>query len=70
MIEDERSIRILEIIRNAPMTTDDIQRYLGEKRFDCPDDLIRILNKMKRQGMIMGGPNPTTGGWLWWEAKR
>ena len=64
--KDDRSKRILEIIHGTPMTTDDIQRSLGEESFACPEDLIRILNKMKRQGTIKGRPNPIDGGWSWW----
>ena len=59
-------MRILEIIQDTHMTTNDIQDYLGDNKFACPEDLIRILNKMKRQGKIKGGPNPDDGCWSWW----
>ena len=60
---------IIRAIKDQEMTTKEIQRALGPVVGQCPDEIVRELARMRRQGLIKGEVSQEKGGWVWWMEK-
>lgn len=47
-------------------TADLAARLESYFRYRCPDDLIRTMNKYRREGLVKGKVSFEDGGWIWW----
>ncbi|TQS81718.1 hypothetical protein A3207_05735 [Candidatus Methanomassiliicoccus intestinalis] len=47
-------------------TTLELEAAMADQGTQCPDDLARTLNVLKRKGMICGEVSTERGGWVWW----
>ena len=61
---NETERRVLDEIGGKPISTKVLGVKLG-KLGDCPDELLRILNKLRRKGLINGVFSKDSGEWLW-----
>ncbi len=57
-------IRAILAMKRA--TTSELYVTLKERKVQCPDDLARTLNIMRRKGLIKGEVSQEKGGWVWW----
>lgn len=57
---------IFSALKSNPMTTLDIGRIITQKGNQCPDEIARILGRMRRKGIIKGEISPERGCWIWW----
>jgi hypothetical protein len=64
-IETLRVQSIIAVLQSFPKSTREIEIELGEYPSQCPEELLRLLNIMRRQGIIEGKPDLEKGGWLW-----
>ena len=58
---------LLQVITELPLTLDEINSKLGNINFGCPDDLLRILNVLRKKGLINGEFSKSSGKWVWWK---
>jgi hypothetical protein len=65
--EEEKYLKILEIITAEPQTTEQILFYLKENEFRCPDGVLKILNMLRKKGKIKGVVSRDAGKWIWWK---
>jgi hypothetical protein len=61
---------IIRALRDQEMTTEEIQRALDPIVGQCPDEIVRELARMRRQGLINGEISQEKGGWVWWVEKK
>jgi len=57
---------IIETLKGHTLTTLEIEVKLKKINAQCPDDLARTLNVMRRKGLIKGEVSVERGGWVWW----
>lgn len=56
----------MRAFESRQLTTIELEAILHEKGAQCPDDLARTLNIMRRKGLIKGAISTERGGWVWW----
>jgi hypothetical protein len=61
--------QIMRLLRNQSLTTDELKGRLEGIGPECPDDLVGLLNKMRREGTIEGKVSFEKRGWIWWVSK-
>lgn len=58
---------IWEVLGEDRVTTREATERLDHLfGYRCPDDLAKTLNKLRRNGLIMGEVSVERGGWVWW----
>lgn len=58
---------ILELLgKGEPLTVQEIQKAAWASNINCPDELIRLLSRMKVKGLIEGKLSPERRGWVWY----
>ncbi|MDD1755552.1 MAG: hypothetical protein LUQ39_01775 [Methanomassiliicoccales archaeon] len=66
MVENTET-SILEYLTTIPITTSELQKKYVLLDQHCPDDLVKILMKMRKKGRIEGTFSINEGGWVWWK---
>jgi hypothetical protein len=61
----ERSI--LQYLTTIPTTTSELQKKYLHLNQRCPDDIVKVLMKMKKKGLIEGTFSINGGEWVWWK---
>lgn len=64
MMDDAQKI-ILELLLKQDATTGEVVMHLEKHGSKCPDDVVRLLNKMKKNGLIDGIRVDDNTLWLW-----
>jgi len=65
-ITDTQHIVIFRLLKGHKLTTIEIGNKLESIDRECPDDLARTLNIMRRKGFINGELSTEKGAWVWW----
>jgi hypothetical protein len=67
MMVENIEASILQYLTTIPITTSELQKkyFLLDQR--CPDDIVKVLMKMKKKGLIEGTFSVKEGGWVWWK---
>jgi len=60
---------IMRALKDQKMTTKEIQLTLSPVIGQCPDEIVRELARVRRQGLIKGEVSQEKGGWVWWVEK-
>jgi hypothetical protein len=63
---EEHHQAIIQLLRKKPLTTIELEAIFIKDGSQCPDDLARTLNIMRRKGLIKGEVSTERGGWVWW----
>jgi hypothetical protein len=63
---NDRDKVIIRILDGKLLTTLELEVILNIEGTQCPDDLVRTLNVMRRKGLIKGEVSTERGGWVWW----
>ncbi len=66
--EAEEFVMIL-LEQNELLTTREIEEAASKRNVNCPDAIIRFLNKMKLKGLIKGKLSVEHRGWVWYREK-
>jgi hypothetical protein len=67
MMVENTETSILEYLTTIPITTSELQKKYVLLDQHCPDDLVKILMKMRKKGRIEGTFSINEGGWVWWK---
>lgn len=62
----DRERTILRSLYEKRLTTIELEKQMKDQGDQCPDDLARTLNIMRRKGLIRGEVSTERGGWVWW----
>ena len=66
MSQDDRiGERILEILSDQEMTTDEIVSRLEKEDEECSERAVRVLMLLKFRGKVVGEYSPERKSWLW-----
>jgi hypothetical protein len=65
-LNDERYKAVTSLLSDKKLTTIELEIFLKGHDAQCPDDLARTLNVMRRKGLIKGEVSTERGGWVWW----
>jgi len=63
----DRYHSVIDVITTVPQLTKEIDDKLGKDGLGCPDDLVKILTKLKKNGKIKGQFSKEGNGWEWWK---
>ncbi len=66
MLPLETMKAVTSLLSGRSLSTIEIEQELSRLHANCPDDLARSLNAMRRKGMIKGEVSQEKGGWVWW----
>jgi len=56
----------LVVFLKEPRTVLELNEALKEKSLACPDDLARLLSKMRKNGEIKGRFSDEKAAWVYW----
>jgi predicted transcriptional regulator len=63
--KDQSEKEILLILSKIPLSSKEIEIKLSKDKI-CPDDTIRLLNRLRKKGIVSGCLNRELGEWFWW----
>jgi len=67
MTQNEAEEFVLELLRKkGVMTTTEIEAVAMDRSVQCPDAVVRFLNRMKMKGLIGGKLSMEHRGWVWY----
>ncbi len=58
---------LLEIITQEAKSTIQVECIFRARYPDCPDNVARMLNKLRKKGKIHGAVSVEKGSFLWWK---
>jgi predicted transcriptional regulator len=56
---------IMAILSEIPTSSREIEKRLNKIQV-CPDEIVRLLNRLRKKGIISGCLNRELGEWVWW----
>lgn len=60
---------VLIALGNDFLTTAELEKRMRDHDLRCPDDLMRLLSKMRKEGVIGGEWSSEKRSWIWWAKK-
>lgn len=60
---------ILTALGTDFLTTVEVEKRMKEHDLRCPDDLVRVLSKMRKEGVVGGEWSSEKRSWIWWIRK-
>lgn len=65
----ENHTAVLIALGNDFLTTAEVEKRMKEHDLRCPDDLVRLLSKMRKEGVVGGEWSLEKRSWIWWTRK-
>ncbi|MGD0817873.1 MAG: hypothetical protein ABR986_05670 [Methanomassiliicoccales archaeon] len=67
-IDEQHKINfLLSIVHKQEQTTMEIEMKYRAFSPSCPEEVVKLLNKLKKNGTISGVVSHDKGGYVWWK---